>query len=143
MINALAVEAAGLEKCYGGERVLTGLDLRVPAARCYALLGPNGAGKTTTVRILSTLVRPDAGRARVAGCDLLAERSRVRSRVSLSGQYAALDGLQTGAENLRMIAMLAGLPRRRARSRSAELLERLRLGEVAGQKGAPQPRRPR
>jgi ABC-2 type transport system ATP-binding protein len=132
----LAVEAAGLEKSYGSERVLAGLDLRVPAAHCYALLGPNGAGKTTTVRILATLVRPDAGRATVAGCDLLADRAGLRSRISLSGQYTALDGLQTGAENLRMVARLAGVPRRQAGRRSAELLERFGLSDVAGKRVA-------
>jgi ABC-2 type transport system ATP-binding protein len=86
-----AIESAGLAKSYGRVDVLAGLDLRVPAASCYALLGPNGAGKTTTVRILSTLVRPDAGRATVAGCDLQRNPRRLRSRISLSGQYAGLD----------------------------------------------------
>src|SRR5260221_12934981 len=133
MIDDLAVEAAGLKKSYSSERVWTGLDLRVPAEACYALLGPNGAGKTTTVRILSSLVRPDAGRARVAGCDLLADRRRLRSRISLSGQYAALDGLQTGAEDLRMVARLAGMPWQQARRRAAELVERFGLADDAGE----------
>ena len=136
MASDLAVEAVGLEKSYGSVRVLAGLDLRVPAACCYALLGPNGAGKTTTVRILSTLVRADAGRARVAGCDVVTDRHRLRALISLSGQYAALDGLQTGAENLRMIARLAGLTRSQARRRAAELIERFDLGEMAGRRVA-------
>jgi ABC-2 type transport system ATP-binding protein len=88
----LAIESEGLAKSYGSVPVLAGLDLRVPAASCYALLGRNGAGKTTTVRILSTLVRPDAGRATVAGCDLLADTRTLRGRISLSGQYAAWTG---------------------------------------------------
>src|SRR6266568_2912569 len=112
MSDELAIESAGLVKSYGSVRVLAGLDLQVPAASCYALLGPNGAGKTTTVRILSTLIRPDAGRVTVAGCDLLADRRRLRRQISLSGQYAGLDGWQTGAENLRMVARLAGMPPR-------------------------------
>jgi ABC-2 type transport system ATP-binding protein len=126
-----AIESAGLAKRYGSVRVLAGLDLRVPAACCYALLGRNGAGKTTTVRILSTLVRPDAGLAMVAGCDLLTDRRRLRSRISLSGQYAGLYGLQTGSENLRMVARLGGIPGRLARRRAAELIERFGLNEAA------------
>ncbi len=136
MSDELAIESAGLVKSYGSVRVLAGLDLQVPAASCYALLGPNGAGKTTTVRILSTLIRPDAGSATVAGCDLLADRRRLRRQISLSGQYAGLDGLQTGTENLRMVATLAGLPRRLARQRSAELIRRFGLGEAADRRVA-------
>ena len=136
MASDLAVEAAGLEKSYGSTRVLAGMGLLVPAGCCYALLGPNGAGKTTTVRVLSTLVRADAGRARVAGCDVVADRHRLRGLISLSGQYAALDGLQTGMENLRMIARLAGLTRSQARRRAAELIERFDLGDMAGQRVA-------
>src|SRR6266581_4141163 len=98
-----AVEASGLEKSFGNVKVLAGVDLTVARASRYALLGPNGAGKTTTVRILSALTRPDAGRARVAGCDVVGDRHRLRHRISLTGQYAALDGLQTGEENLRLV----------------------------------------
>jgi ABC-2 type transport system ATP-binding protein len=130
-----AVEATGLEKSYGGTKVLTGLDLSVPRGSLLALLGPNGAGKTTTVRILSTLLRADAGQARVAGFDVRAQRREVRSRISLTGQFAAVDGLQTGEENLRMMARLSGLSRRQARSRAAELLERFDLA-AAGQRRA-------
>jgi ABC-2 type transport system ATP-binding protein len=98
----------------------------------FSLLGPNGAGKTTTVRILSTLTRPDAGRARVAGFDVVRDRHQVRRRISLTGQYAAVDELQTGEENLRMMARLSRLPRRQARRRAGELLERFDLGDAGG-----------
>ncbi|MFJ9703282.1 ABC transporter ATP-binding protein [Streptomyces fradiae] len=125
-----AVEAVGLRKSYRNVRVLDGLDLRVPRGSVFALLGPNGAGKTTTVRVLATLTPPDGGSARVAGYDVVAERSRVRRAISLTGQYAAVDDHQTGAENLRMTARLAGLTRRAARRRAAELLERFGLAHV-------------
>jgi ABC-2 type transport system ATP-binding protein len=98
MENELAVEATGLEKSYGAVRVLAGIDLRVERGSVFALLGPNGAGKTTTVRILATLVRPDAGQARVAGYDVVADRRRVRRSISLTGQYAAVDERQTPLE---------------------------------------------
>jgi ABC-2 type transport system ATP-binding protein len=97
----------------------------------FALLGPNEAGKTTAVRILATLARADAGRARVAGFDVVADRRQMRRRISLTGQFAAVDDLQTGAENLRMMGRLAGLPRARARRRAAELLERFDLTGAA------------
>ena len=126
-----AVEASGLEKSFGSVNVLAGVDLTVPRGSRYALLGPNGAGKTTTVRILSALTRPDAGRAWVAGCDVVADRHRLRSRISLAGQYAALDGLATGEENLRMAGRLSGLGRGQARRRAAELLETFGLGGAA------------
>jgi len=102
----------------------------------FSLLGPNGAGKTTTVRILSTLVRADAGSARVAGFDVVAERSAVRRRISLTGQYAAVDELQTGEENPRVLARLSGLPARRARGRARELLERFDLADARGRRVA-------
>jgi ABC-2 type transport system ATP-binding protein len=126
-MTELAVEAAGLEKSYGDVRVLAGVDLAVRRGSVFALLGPNGAGKTTTVKILATLIAADAGRARVAGFDVAAERRRVRRAISLTGQYAALDGLQTGAENLYMMGRLAGLPRTAAHARAAQLLERFDL----------------
>ncbi|MGA5220135.1 ATP-binding cassette domain-containing protein [Streptomyces cinereoruber] len=122
-----AVEATALSKSHGSVRVLDALDLRVAEGTVFALLGPNGAGKTTTVRILATLTRPDAGHARVAGHDIVTERSRVRRAISLTGQYAAVDETQTGAENLRTAARLSGLSRRAAARRAAELLERFRL----------------
>jgi ABC-2 type transport system ATP-binding protein len=136
MTGELAVEATGLEKSYGAVKVLAGVDLRVEPGSVFALLGPNGAGKTTTVRILATLIRPDAGRARVAGFDVVRDRRQVRQRISLTGQYAALDELQTGAENLRMMARLSGLPGRRARRRARELLERFDLADAGDRRVA-------
>ena len=126
----LAIEATGLEKSYGTLRVLDGVDLGVAPGRVFALLGPNGAGKTTAVRILATLVRADAGRARVAGFDVVADRRQVRRHIGLTGQFAAVDDLQTGEENLRMMGRLAGLPGREARRRATELLERFDLAEA-------------
>jgi ABC-2 type transport system ATP-binding protein len=127
MNDELAIEASGLAKSYRDMRVLAGLDLRVPRGSVFALLGPNGAGKTTTVRILATLTRADAGQARVAGFDVVRDRSQVRRRISLTGQFAALDEAQTGAENLRMMGRLARLPAKAARERAAELLEAFEL----------------
>jgi ABC-2 type transport system ATP-binding protein len=135
MVSELAVEAVGLEKSFGRVPVLAGVDLGVPRGIVFALLGPNGAGKTTTVRILATLTRADAGLARVAGYDVGRDRHQVRRRISLAGQFAAVDGLQTGAENLRMIGRLSGLSRARARRRARELLEQFGLAE-AGQRRA-------
>ncbi|XVQ15577.1 ATP-binding cassette domain-containing protein [Spirillospora sp. CA-255316] len=129
-----AVEAAGLRKSYGAMTVLDGIDLHVTRGSVYALLGPNGAGKTTTVRILSTLTAPDGGTARVAGLDVVAQRGRVRRAISLTGQYAAVDELQTGEENLRMMGRLRRLSRAQARRRAAELLERFDLTEAAGRR---------
>ncbi|HEY3011036.1 MAG TPA: ATP-binding cassette domain-containing protein [Micromonosporaceae bacterium] len=131
MFDELTVEAYGLEKSYGKLKVLDGIDLRVERGSVYALLGPNGAGKTTTVRILATLTGADAGRARVAGFDVARQRHRVRRTISLTGQYAAVDDLLTGEENLRMMARLTGLRRGRARRRVAELLERFDLAPAA------------
>ena len=110
-VNLEAIWAIGLEKSYGDARVLDGVDLRIPSGTIYALLGPNGAGKTTTVRILSTLLEPDAGQAFVAGFDVIRDRTEVRRRISLVSQDVALDELQTGRENLRMVGQLGGLPR--------------------------------
>ena len=134
MSDELAIEASGLAKSYGTVRVLNGIDLRVPCGSVFALLGPNGAGKTTTVRILATLSRADGGRARVAGFDVARDRRQVRRRISLTGQFAALDAAQTGEENLRMIARLAGLPRAAARRRAAELLEQFELTQAVGRR---------
>jgi ABC-2 type transport system ATP-binding protein len=134
MNDELAVDASAIEKSYGPLRVLAGVDLRMPRGTVLALLGPNGAGKTTTVRILSTLLRADSGRARVAGFDVVTERDQVRRRITLTGQYAAVDELQTGAENLRMVARLRGLDGDRARRRAAELLERFDLVDAGGRR---------
>jgi len=124
-----AIEVSDLRKSYRAVRVLNGIDLRVAAGKVFALLGPNGAGKTTTVRILATLVAPDGGSARVAGHDAVAERHAVRRRISLTGQYAAIDELQTGRENLEMMGRLRRLRRRAARARATELLERFDLAQ--------------
>ncbi|QGV79857.1 ATP-binding cassette domain-containing protein [Streptomyces ficellus] len=125
-----AIEATGLRKSYGDVTVLDGIDLRVGRGTVHALLGPNGAGKTTTVRILATLTRADAGRARVAGYDVAADRARVRRAISLTGQFAAVDAMQTGEENLRMMARLSGLSRAAAARRAGELLERFSLTDA-------------
>jgi ABC-2 type transport system ATP-binding protein len=127
MTNDLAIDASGLVKSYGAVRVLAGIDVRVRRGSVFGLLGANGAGKTTTVRILSTLVRADSGRARVAGFDVVSDQAQVRRRISLTGQYAAVDELQTGEENLRMMGRLSGLSRAQARGRAAALLERFDL----------------
>jgi ABC-2 type transport system ATP-binding protein len=130
MTDRQAIEATGLEKSYGAVSVLTGVDLRVERGSVFALLGPNGAGKTTTVRILATLTPPDAGQARVAGFDVVRDRHRVRRSISLTGQYAAVDELQTGEENLRMMGRLARLPRAQARRRARELLDQFDLADA-------------
>ena len=129
-----AIETAGLTLAYGSKRVLTGLDLEVPTGRVFALLGPNGAGKTTLINILSTLLRPDAGTARVAGHDVVQERDLVRSSISLTGQYAAVDEVLTARENLIMMSRLVGMSRAAARSRSAELLRTFDLVDAADQR---------
>jgi ABC-2 type transport system ATP-binding protein len=123
----LAIEAHDLAKSYDSNPVLRGIDLLVPAGTVLALLGPNGAGKTTTVRMLATLLAPDGGHARVAGYDVITERHEVRRRISLTGQYAALDELQTGFENLVMIGRLLRLPAAAARARARELLAQFDL----------------
>ena len=122
MNDDLAIQASGLVKSYRDVPVLDGVDLEIPRGSVFALLGPNGAGKTTTVRILATLTEADAGQARVAGFDVRRDRSQVRRRISLTGQFAALDEAQTGEENLRMMGRLARLPRKEARQRAAELI---------------------
>ncbi len=126
-----AVIAEGLAKAYGSVRALDGLDLAVPEGSVLALLGPNGAGKTTCVRVLTTLLQPDAGRAEVAGIDVLRRPRDVRKVVGLSGQYAAVDEYLTGYENLDMIGRLYHLGRSPARARAQELLEQFRLDDAA------------
>jgi ABC-2 type transport system ATP-binding protein len=129
---AYTIEIEGLTKAFGATRVLEGLDLRVERGAIHALLGPNGAGKTTTVRILTMLLAPDSGTARVAGRDVVAEPRAVRAKIALTAQHAAVDGLLTGAENMRMIARL----RRQPRTRADELLERFDLTEAADRRVA-------
>src|SRR3954449_11270863 len=126
-----AVIAEGLVKTYGSIRALDGLDLAVPEGSVLALLGPNGAGKTTAVRVLTTLLQPDAGRAEVAGIDVVRRPRDVRAVIGLSGQYAAVDEYLTGYENLDMIGRLYHLGRSTARQRARELLAQFRLEDAA------------
>ena len=125
------IRATGLAKKYKTVEALSGLDLTVPEGKVLALLGPNGAGKTTAVRVLATLIEPDAGSAEVAGIDVLADPAGVRARIGLSGQYAAVDEHLTGYENLEMVGRLYGFPKARARTRGRELLERFDLSDAA------------
>jgi ABC-2 type transport system ATP-binding protein len=122
-----AVRAQGLVKSYGEVRALDGIDLRVPEGTVLGVLGPNGAGKTTAVKILTTLVRPDSGRAEVAGVDVLSDPAGVRRLIGVSGQYAAVDEYLTGFENLDMIGRLYHLGARRSRERADELLAQFDL----------------
>jgi ABC-2 type transport system ATP-binding protein len=132
MSSTLAIEATGLVKTFGATRAVDGVDLAVRSGSVYGVLGPNGAGKTTTIRMLATLLRPDAGEARVLGHDIVAEADAVRGAVSLTGQLASVDEDLTGRENLVLIARLLGLGRAEARARAAELLEAFGLAEAAG-----------
>jgi ABC-2 type transport system ATP-binding protein len=127
----VAIEATGLEKSYGQTRALSGLDLVVEGGTILGVLGPNGAGKTTAVRVLTTLLRPDRGTARVAGYDVVSQATQVRRRIGLAGQTAALDESLTGWGNLVMIGQLCRLPRRRAQQRAQELLSRFDLTDAA------------
>jgi ABC-2 type transport system ATP-binding protein len=127
-----AVFAKGLRKRYGETRALDGFDLAVPEGSVCGLLGPNGAGKTTAVRILSTLLRPDDGRAEVAGFDVVRQAHEVRYRIGLAGQHAAVDELLTGRQNLVMFGRLYHLDARAASRRADELLERFGLSGAAG-----------
>jgi ABC-2 type transport system ATP-binding protein len=136
MFNEFAIEAERLGKSYASGRVLDGIGLRVPRGSVFALLGPNGAGKTTTVRILATLLAPDEGRARVAGHDAVTERREVRRRISLTGQYAAVDEPQTARENLEMIGRLLAMPASRARACANELLAQFDLVGAADRRVA-------
>jgi ABC-2 type transport system ATP-binding protein len=127
----LAIETQELRKSYGDVRALGGVDLRVEAGTVFGLLGPNGAGKTTAVRILTTLLAPDEGLARVAGFDVVRDAPRVRERIGLAGQYAAVDESLTGLENLQMVGRLYHLGRKPARARARELLADFDLSEAA------------
>ncbi|HEX6467449.1 MAG TPA: ATP-binding cassette domain-containing protein [Streptosporangiaceae bacterium] len=125
-----AIQAEGLVKRFGETEALAGVDLEVRQGTVLGLLGPNGAGKTTVVRILATLLRPDAGTASVAGHDVVRDAHRVRQLIGLTGQYASVDEMLTGTENLVMIGRLLGRSRREARQRAAELLERFELWDA-------------
>ena len=126
-----AVEAKGLVKHFGETRALDGIDLAVPQGTVLGVLGPNGAGKTTAVRILATLLKPDAGSARVCGLDVLKDGVKVRRQIGLTGQYASVDEGLSGTENLVLIGRLLDLPRREARARAKELLASFDLTEAA------------
>ncbi|MGW0752671.1 ATP-binding cassette domain-containing protein [Streptomyces sp. NPDC002587] len=126
-----AIYAEGLVKTFGDVRALDGVDLDVPEGTVLGLLGPNGAGKTTTVRVLTTLLRPDSGKAVVAGIDVLKHPNEVRRAIGLSGQFAAVDEYLTGRENLQMVGQLYQMRAKTAKARADELLERFNLADAA------------
>jgi oleandomycin transport system ATP-binding protein len=127
----IAIEAEGLVKSFGSVRALDGIDMVAREGTVFGLLGPNGAGKTTAIRVLSTLLLPDSGRASVCGYDVVRQPRQVRRQIGLTGQYAAVDELLSGHENLYMLGRLLGLPARDARHRASELLEAFDLSEAA------------
>jgi ABC-2 type transport system ATP-binding protein len=129
--TSLAIETTGLVKTFGATRAVDGVDLAVRRGSVYGVLGPNGAGKTTTIRMLATLLRPDAGSARVLGYDVVREADAVRGAVSLTGQLASVDEDLTGRENLVLIGRLLGLARAAAKGRAAELLEAFGLADAS------------
>jgi ABC-2 type transport system ATP-binding protein len=129
--HTLAIEASGLVKSFGSTRAVDGVDLAVRAGSVYGVLGPNGAGKTTTIRMLSTLLRPDGGSAKVLGRDIVTEADEVRGLVSLTGQMASVDEELTGRENLVLLGRLQGLSWRSAKVRAADLLDAFDLAEAA------------
>jgi ABC-2 type transport system ATP-binding protein len=129
--DGLAISTRGIAKSFGDVRALGGVDLDVPRGSVLGLLGPNGAGKTTFVRVLTTLLKPDAGTARVAGLDVVEEATELRERIGLAGQYAAVDENLTGLENLTMVGRLYGADRKSAKARGRELLERFDLVDAA------------
>jgi ABC-2 type transport system ATP-binding protein len=130
--SELAVEASGLVRNFKSVRAVDGVDLAIPTGGVYGVLGPNGAGKTTTLRMLATLLRPDAGYATVLGYDVVREADDVRSRVSMTGQFASVDEDLTGFENLVLVARLLGFPRTSANARARELLEAFGLADASG-----------
>jgi oleandomycin transport system ATP-binding protein len=130
----LAIEAIGLTKSFGSTRALAGVDLSAHRGSVLAVLGPNGAGKTTAVRILATLLRADAGKARINGYDVRTHPDKVRANIGLTGQFASVDEDLTGTENLVMIGQLLDLPKKAARARAAELLKWFDLAEAADKK---------
>jgi ABC-2 type transport system ATP-binding protein len=130
--HSLAIEAEGLVKSFGEITAVDGVDLAVRTGSVYGVLGPNGAGKTTTIRMLATLIRPDAGAARVLGHDIVREGDAVRGLVSLTGQLASVDEDLTGRENLILLGRLLGLGRGRSKERAGELLDAFGLADAAG-----------
>ena len=130
--SPLAIEATGLVKTFGKVRAVDGVDLAVRSGSVYGVLGPNGAGKTTTIRMLATLLRPDAGSARVLGHDIVSEAEAVRGLVSLTGQLASVDEDLSGWENLVLLGRLLGLKRPAAKARATELLDAFGIAEAAG-----------
>ncbi len=132
MTATLAIETTGLVKSFGATRAVDGVDLAVPRGTVYGVLGPNGAGKTTTIRMLATLLRPDAGSARVLGHDVVTEADEVRALISLTGQLASVDDDLTGRENLILLGRLLGYPKRQALARADELLGAFGLEDSAG-----------
>jgi ABC-2 type transport system ATP-binding protein len=130
-MTEMMITASGLKKSYNATTVLNGIDLQIPKGTVFALLGPNGAGKTTLVQILSTLLKPEVGQATIAGYDLLREPEKVRSVISLTGQFSAVDDLLTGEENMLMMGRLYHLSRADTRRRTAELLDYFDLGSPA------------
>ncbi len=128
----LAIEASGLVKSFGDTRAVDGVDLAVRTGSVYGVLGPNGAGKTTTIRMLATLLKPDAGSARVLGHDIVKEADAVRAAVSLTGQLASVDEELNGRENLILLGLLLGYKRAAAKARADELLDAFGLTEAAG-----------
>ncbi|MDQ3573244.1 MAG: ATP-binding cassette domain-containing protein [Actinomycetota bacterium] len=128
----LAIEATGLVKSFGDAKAVDGVDLAVRSGSVYGVLGPNGAGKTTTIRMLATLLRPDAGSAKVLGHDIVGAADAVRGLVSLTGQLASVDEDLTGRENLVLLGLLLGLKRAEAKERAGELLDAFGLAEAAG-----------
>jgi oleandomycin transport system ATP-binding protein len=129
---SLAIRAEGLVKHYGETKALDGVDLEVPEGKVVGVLGPNGAGKTTAVRVLATLLRPDAGHATVCGHDVVKNPRAVRSLIGLTGQYASVDEDLSGTENLVLLARLLDYSRAGARAKAAELLEQFELTDAAG-----------
>ncbi|WP_338892610.1 ATP-binding cassette domain-containing protein [Rhodococcus sovatensis] len=127
-----AIETSGLIKRFGDNVAVDGIDLSVPSGGVYGVLGPNGAGKTTTIRMLATLLPIDGGSARVLGHDVVSEADRIRSKVSLTGQFASLDEDLTGTENLVLLARLYGYSRPAARSRADELLSAFGIADAGG-----------
>ncbi|HEX6026622.1 MAG TPA: ATP-binding cassette domain-containing protein [Solirubrobacter sp.] len=132
MTDDLAVETSGLTKVFGQTRAVDGIDLAIPRGSVYGVLGPNGAGKTTAIRILATLLRPDAGSASVLGHDVVRDPAAVRRRISLTAQFASVDQDLTAFENLVLLGLLLGHSRKRAKHRARELLEAFGLADAAG-----------